>query len=119
MSTTAVELDELDQIFWITRWNLLPLVLLVVLSVRKVPASLALMAAAMLAGVIGRVHAARRRRDFDAPGGGHAVVGRSGGLAGDGDGFSIDSGIADIDRLLSRGGMDSMLLTTLADHRAR
>ena len=26
-------------------------------------------------------------------------------------GFSIDSGIADIDRLLSRGGMDSMLLT--------
>ena len=26
-------------------------------------------------------------------------------------GFSIDSGIADVDRLLSRGGMDSMLLT--------
>jgi NhaC family Na+:H+ antiporter len=46
----TVELAKLDQIYWITPWNLLPL-LLVFLSIRKVPASLALLASALFAGV--------------------------------------------------------------------
>ena len=47
--STEVELGKLTQLFHITLWNLVPLVLLMVLSFRKVPPSLALMAAALTA----------------------------------------------------------------------
>ena len=45
-----VELAKLSEIFWINPVNLLPLLLLVLLSVRKAPASLALLASALFAG---------------------------------------------------------------------
>ncbi|MFC7484693.1 Na+/H+ antiporter NhaC family protein [Luedemannella flava] len=48
-----IELQSLDGIYRITAWNLLPLVLLAFLSIRKVPATLALMASALFAGVLG------------------------------------------------------------------
>ena len=51
--STTTELDALSDVFWITPVNLLPLVLLAYLSIRKVPASLALMASALFAGVLG------------------------------------------------------------------
>ena len=47
------ELSSLSEIYNITLWNLLPLVLLAVLSIRKVPASLALLASALFAGILG------------------------------------------------------------------
>ena len=43
---------SLDTLFWITPLNLIPLLLLVVLSLLKVPPSLAIMGAALLAGVM-------------------------------------------------------------------
>lgn len=110
----TVELAKLDQVFWITPWNLLPLVLLVVLSIRKAPAALALLASALFAGV----QAAVLQRDVV-----HAFVreidGSTNPVIGSiqaawkvmANGFATNTGIADIDRLLSRGGMDSMLLT--------
>jgi NhaC family Na+:H+ antiporter len=49
---TTVELAPLDQIYWITPWALLPLVLLVALSIRKVPAALALMSSTLFAGLL-------------------------------------------------------------------
>ena len=49
MQRQAAELAQLDQLFWITPINLLPLLLLVILSVRKVPAAIALMRAALFA----------------------------------------------------------------------
>ncbi|WP_206184679.1 hypothetical protein [Thermoactinospora rubra] len=52
-SWTTVELRSLGDIFWITPLNLLPLLLLVVLSARKVPATLALIASALFAGLVG------------------------------------------------------------------
>ncbi len=109
---TASELTALGDIYWITPLNLLPLLLLVVLSIRKVPASLALMAAAIFAGVLGVFTQGSVVRDFVADTGLDGV--RAGIRAmwqAMATGFSMDSGIADIDRLLSRGGMDSMLLT--------
>jgi NhaC family Na+:H+ antiporter len=48
---TTVELASLEQIYWITPLTLLPVVLLVVLSARKVPAFLALMTSALFADV--------------------------------------------------------------------
>jgi Na+:H+ antiporter, NhaC family len=109
---TASELDALGDIYWITPLNLLPLVLLAVLSIRKVPASLALMASALFAGVLAVFTQHDVVRAFVADPGLDPV--RTGiravwqALA---TGFSIDSGLGDVDRLLSRGGMDSMLLT--------
>ncbi len=50
---TTSDLDKLNQIFTITPLALLPVVLLAFLSIRKVPASLALLAATLFAGVLG------------------------------------------------------------------
>lgn len=109
---TGIELKELDQVFNISIWNLLPLLLLVVLSIRKVPASLALMAAALLAAVMAPVTQPNVVRAFaDVPGANLAEAGVRAAWNAIATGFRIESGYADIDRLLSRGGMYSMLLT--------
>ncbi|MFV0432774.1 MAG: Na+/H+ antiporter NhaC [Leucobacter sp.] len=108
---TDIELEKLDQVFNITPWNLLPLVLLVVLSVRKVPASIALFVSAVFAGISGAILQPRVFADFvglDALNPLGAIQATWLAMA---NGFATDTGIADIDRLLSRGGMDSMLLT--------
>lgn len=110
MDTTS-ELADLDSIFWITPLALLPLVLLAFLSVRRVPASLALLASTLFAGVLGAFLQPDVYAHF-IPGTGNAVVEsvKAVWLAMS-NGFSIDSGIPEVDRLLSRGGIDSMLLT--------
>ncbi len=109
---TNVELKELNTVFNITIWNLLPLLLLVVLSARKVPAALALMASAGFAGALAMFTQPDIVRTFSqVP---HLDIARAGIYAAwraVGRGFSIDSGYADIDRLLTRGGMYSMLIT--------
>ena len=46
-----IELAKLSEIYWINPLNLLPLLLLVYLSIRNAPASLALLASALFAGV--------------------------------------------------------------------
>ncbi len=109
-----IELAKLGDIFWITPLNLLPLVLLAVLSIRKVPATLALLASALFAGLQACILQADVVAGFARSiGGSHDVIVGSiqavwKTMA---NGFSTETGITDIDRLLSRGGMDSMLLT--------
>ena len=49
---TASELAKLDRLFWITPLYLIPLLVLVVLSIRKVPTALAVLFSAILAGVL-------------------------------------------------------------------
>lgn len=109
-----IELSKLSEIFWITPLNLLPLVLLVFLSVRKAPASLALLGSALFAGV----QATILQRDVvsafaaEIHGSSNPVVGAVQAIwKALANGFTMNSGIGEIDRLLSRGGMDSMLLT--------
>lgn len=108
---TTSDLDELDQIFWITPLALLPLVLLAYLSIRKVPASLALVASTLFAGVLGAFLQPDVYADFVAGSGNVVVESVKAVWSAMATGFTIDSGIPDVDRLLSRGGMDSMLLT--------
>ena len=109
---TASELSKLNQIFWITPLNLLPLLLLVVLSFRKVRASLAILASAAFAGLMAAIlqrpamaHIVNDSR-FWAPleyvRGVWLVMAN---------GYHLNSGVAEIDSLLSRGGMRSMLPT--------
>jgi NhaC family Na+:H+ antiporter len=107
-----VELARLGEIFWINPVNLLPLLLLVVLSVRKAPASLALLASALFAGILGAFTQYDVVSAFvDRPGLDPVRTGIIAVWDAIATGFSMNSGLADIDRLLSRGGMDSMLLT--------
>jgi NhaC family Na+:H+ antiporter len=112
---TTVELSKLDQIYRITPLNLLPLVLLAFLSIRKVPAALALTASALFAGLMGAILQPDVMRTFveglDGSFPGPVLGSIKGTWSAMANGFSIDSGIGEIDSLLSRGGMDSMLPT--------
>lgn len=106
------ELSALNQLFWITPLNLIPLVLLIGLSVFKVPPVLAIMASALVAGVLAcflQPDAVLRFVDdptLTAPA--NFIKGIWQVMA---TGYYSASGIPPVDSLLSRGGMDSMLFT--------
>jgi NhaC family Na+:H+ antiporter len=109
---TVSELSKLDQLFWITPWNLIPLLFLVVLSFRKVPASLAIISSALLAGVMATI--------LQRPAMSHLVSDSRvwaplayirGVWLVMANGYHVNSGIKELDSLLSRGGMRSMLPT--------
>ncbi|HTN99045.1 MAG TPA: Na+/H+ antiporter NhaC [Microthrixaceae bacterium] len=111
---TTIELTKLNQIYSITPLNLLPLVLLAGLSIKKVPASLALLISAIFAGLMAAILQPEVVSDFLRTFGStyDGVVGSiQAAWRAMANGFSMNTGIGDIDRLLSRGGMDSMLLT--------
>ncbi len=109
---TGSELLMLDQLFRISVWTLIPLVLLVVLSVRKVPASLAIMISALAAGILAPLlqpeAVARFINDESVTPPALYIKAIWYAL---GNGFQANSGIPVLDQLLSRGGMDSMLKT--------
>lgn len=108
---TTVELASLDQIYRITPWNLLPVVVLAALSIRKLPASLALLSATLFAGILGAFLQPEVMSDFVGESMNPVLGSVKGIWLAMANGFTIDSGIGEIDRLVSRGGMDSMLLT--------
>jgi len=109
---TASELSKLDQLFWITPLNLLPLLLLIVLSFRKVRASLAILSSALFAGIMAAI--------LQRPAMAHMVSDSHfwaplayirGVWLVMANGYHVNTGIAEVDSLLSRGGMRSMLPT--------
>jgi len=106
------DLAQLDQLFWITPLNLIPLAALLAMSLKKAPSSLAIMIAALLAGILGaflQSEAVLRfvgEPDLAAP-----VAYVKGIWMAMANGYSANSGLPDVDMLLSRGGMDSMLMT--------
>jgi NhaC family Na+:H+ antiporter len=108
---TTTELEALSDVFWINPVNLLPLVLLAFLSVRKAPASLALLTSALFAGVLACFTQPQVVADFVAGAGNVVVESIKAVWQAMATGFTMESGIAEVDRLVSRGGMDSMLLT--------
>jgi NhaC family Na+:H+ antiporter len=110
-SETTSDLAGLDTIYNITPFALLPLLLLGYLSARKVPATLALLASTLFAGALGAFLQPDVYRAFVAGGGNVMVECVKAVWLAMSNGFSIDSGIPDVDRLLSRGGAESMLLT--------
>jgi NhaC family Na+:H+ antiporter len=96
--------------FNITPLNLLPLVLLIVFSVRRVPAFLSIFSCALFAGILAW---------FTQPEVVAAFVGEPAGLVTNikalymamANGFVSATGVVQIDQLFSRGGMSSMLTT--------
>ena len=109
---TASELHKLNELFWIAPWNLIPLVVLLFLSYRKVPASLAIMIPALLGGIMAGFlqpqAVLRVVSDSAVPGWLFYVKGIWLVMA---KGYHVNTGIKEIDSLLSRGGMASMLGT--------
>lgn len=106
------ELHSLSSVYHITPWNLLPLVLLIVLSIRKVPATISLTASTIFAGILGAFLQPQVVRAFVGGAGFDPVVGSIRAVwRAMATGFHADTGIGVIDALVSRGGMSSMLLT--------
>ncbi|HEX3437026.1 MAG TPA: Na+/H+ antiporter NhaC family protein [Pseudacidobacterium sp.] len=109
---TVSELYKLDQLFWITPWNLIPLVVLLFLSYRKVPPSLAILSSAILGGILAvflQPQAVLRVvSDPTLPAALQHIKSIWQVMA---KGYHVDTGIKEVDQLLSRGGMASMLYT--------
>jgi NhaC family Na+:H+ antiporter len=106
------ELTRLNQLFWITPLNLIPLIFLVVLSIRKVPPSLAILSSALLAGVMGAILQPQAVLRFvNDPTLSAPLAHIKGIWSALATGYRENSGIPEVDRLLSRGGMSSMLTT--------
>lgn len=111
-TVTNNELTRFNELFHITPWNLLPLFFLLALSVLKVPASLAIMCSALLAGVMASFMQPQVILRFIAePDVSTPLLAIKATWVAMATGFQENSGIEQIDALLSRGGMDSMLLT--------
>ena len=109
---TTVARDALDSVFTISALNLLPIALLVVLALRRVPPFLAIFGTAVLSGVLACLTQWDVVQAFvDKPNQGAVLNGIEAIYAAMANGFVLDSGNATIDDLFSRGGMASMLTT--------
>jgi Na+:H+ antiporter, NhaC family len=107
----SVELNALGDVYRITPLNLVPLALLAWLSARKVPASLALAAATLFAGLWGAFLQPDVVQGFAEEGGGPVIESIKAVWQASATGFQMDSGVDVVDGLVSRGGMSSMLPT--------
>ena len=112
----AIDTDRARQAlataFDISALNLLPLALLVVFTIRKVPPFLAIMGSALFAGILACFTQWTAVQAFvDDPELGAVATGIEAIYAAMATGFVSASGVAPIDELFSRGGMASMLTT--------
>lgn len=106
------ELLALERLFNISAWTLLPVALLVVLSVKRLPASLAITASALAAALLAPLLQPEATLRFIAsPELPPVLAYVKAGWQALATGYQANSGIAPVDSLLSRGGMDSMLAT--------
>jgi len=105
--------DLLEQNFTIGIPTLLPLALLLALAMRKVPAFPAISIGALAGCVVALIWQPDLVRNFADPEGTMSgwAASAKGLLMALADGFSIETGDAGLDELLSRGGMSSMLNT--------
>jgi Na+:H+ antiporter, NhaC family len=108
---TATAQAALTSQFFISPLNLLPLVLLIVLSLRRVPPFLAIFACAVFAGVLAWFTQPAVVAAFAGESAGPVVAGIKSLYQAMATGFTLDSGIPQVDALFSGGGMASMLTT--------
>jgi NhaC family Na+:H+ antiporter len=110
--STDAALDVLNQEFNITVLNLLPLVLLVAFTLRKVPPFLAILGSALFAGILACFTQWTVVKAFVAqPGLGPVATGIKAIYGAMATGFVSKTGNPAIDTLFSRGGMASLLTT--------
>jgi NhaC family Na+:H+ antiporter len=105
-------LGAIESAFSISLINLLPLILLVFLSLRRFPPFLSILAAALLAGLMAAFTQPDAVRTLaDDPQLGIVMASVKSLYISMATGFVLDTGIAPVDSLFSRGGMASMLTT--------
>lgn len=102
--------NTLDSVYDISVWHLLPMIILAVMAIKKVPAFPAI----FIGALIGAIWAMVFQNDL--------LIGLASGDSFIGkltvvwvamfDGFTVETGNENLDQLLSRGGMSSMLNTT-------
>jgi NhaC family Na+:H+ antiporter len=111
VSTTAAR-DAVAAVYHITPWNLLPLLLLIVLSFRQVPPFLAIFGTALFSGVLASFTQPEVVKAFvDKPGQGPVLNGIEAIYKSMATGHVAHSSNETINALFSRGGMTSMLTT--------
>ncbi len=109
---TTAALNALSDVYNISLWNLLPIVVLLLLGIRKYPAFLSILIGTLVGALVAvftqteLVIAFANDLSISAP---FAAI-KSIWVA-MGNGFALSSGYTEIDMLFSGGGMDSMLLT--------
>jgi NhaC family Na+:H+ antiporter len=105
-------LDILGQVYNISAVNLLPLVLLVLCTLRRVPPFLAIISSALFAGILACFTQWSHVQAFvGEPGLGTVATGIKAIYAAMATGFESRSGYPAVDELFSRGGMASFLTT--------
>jgi Na+:H+ antiporter, NhaC family len=109
---TEAAQDALNKAFNISAVNLLPLALLVVFAIRKVPPFLAILGSALFAGILAPFTQPAAVKAFvDDPELGSVATAVKANFAAMATGFVSNSGVEPIDELFSRGGMASFLTT--------
>ena len=109
---TSAALAALSDVYNISLWNLLPIVVLLVLGIRKYPAFLSILIGTLVGGLVAvltqteLVIAFANDLSLSDP---FAML--KGIWVAMGNGFVLESGYPEIDTLFSGGGMDSMLTT--------
>src|SRR3954447_14721242 len=91
--------------------NLLPLILLVIFSVRKMPSFLSIFTSALFAGVLACFTQPHLVESFVGGTAGPLITSLKGIYQAMANGFVSNTGVEQIDTLFSRGGMSSMLYT--------
>jgi len=105
-------LDAIDSAFVISAINLLPLILLVVLCLRRFPPFMSIMAAALFGGIMAAFTQHDAIRAFaDDPDLSYFFASIKAIYASMATGFILNTGVEQVDSLFSRGGMSSMLTT--------
>jgi NhaC family Na+:H+ antiporter len=104
--------DKLSEVFRLSPINLLPIALLVVLSILRVPPFLAIFGTALLTGILASFTQPELVKAFvGKPEQGAVLTGIEAIYKATATGFELKSGNEKIDSLFSRGGMVSMLTT--------
>jgi len=109
---TTAALEALAGVYNISLWNLLPILVLLLLGLRKYPAFLSILIGTLVGALVAvftqtdLVIAFANDLSLSDP---FAML--KGIWVAMGNGFALESGYAEIDTLFSGGGMDSMLLT--------
>jgi Na+:H+ antiporter, NhaC family len=107
-----VVLDALSSVYNISLWNLLPVVILLLLGLRKFPAFLSILIGALVGGLVAVllqpqvVNSFANEQNLAYP-----LLGLKSVWAVMANGFVLSTGIEEIDKLFTGGGMSSMLTT--------
>lgn len=109
---TEAALQALETSYNITLWNLLPIVVLLLLGIRKFPAFLSILIGTLAGAIVAIIFQPQVVTDFaNNPDLGYPLASLKSVWMAMANGFAISTGYPEIDKLFTGGGMSSMLTT--------